>query len=96
MNEIINSIYSNPEDWHMGAYQFVHKDGIMIWANLGFLGLELNNALKISFMERIRLWRAIRWWGKNAPTRTTDRDFPIESPRPLNFAAIERQNIYES
>ncbi len=68
MEAIINSIYNNPEDWKSTNHAFRHKSGFAIWTANGFFHIKpYGNSVAMTFLQKIRLWRAFKWWSKNAP-----------------------------
>ncbi len=71
MDELIESIYKAPEDWVMGTYRFLHRPtGLVVWVANGFWFLkveQLGSDGYMSFMDKVRLHKAIKWWRKNVP-----------------------------
>ena len=63
---IIESIYKQPEAWHIGDPYFWHNDGAKVWIKNGLFFCE---PLGCSFglYNKYRLWVAYKWWCINAP-----------------------------
>ena len=71
MEDIINNIYKNPEDWTVNEHTFKHKSSLQIWTAGGFLSVHIcQKSVYITFLQKIRIWRAFKWWSKNAPLST--------------------------
>ncbi len=68
MEELIKSIYENPEDWELGKHTFKHKNGFLLWVANGvfFVGPH-ESKMYITFIQKIRIWLAYKWWCKHAP-----------------------------
>lgn len=67
MEELIASIYSNPEDWSVGYGGFNHvPSDLEFCVDLGGTRCRYND-LHISLWQAYRLRKAFRWWCKNAP-----------------------------
>ncbi|BAQ84253.1 hypothetical protein [uncultured Mediterranean phage uvMED] len=68
MEDLIKSIYKNPEDWRLDIFTFNHKKGFELWvANGFFFAAPYESGMHISFIQKIRIWRAYKWWCKHAP-----------------------------
>ena len=71
---VIESIYSEPEKWRQGDCTFVHQDGAQVWtSNIPILDTNMYPNVSMSFITKIRLWRAIRWWSNNAPVNAFNK-----------------------
>ena len=65
---VIESIYKEPEKWSQGDYTFNHEDGAQVWtSNIPIIDTNMYPEVSMSFITKFKLWRAIRWWGNNAP-----------------------------
>lgn len=69
MEELIDSVYNNPEDWTISRFEFQHKpSGFTVWTNLGFLGCNVtSSSLRMNYSQKWRIWKAFKWWCSNAP-----------------------------
>ena len=68
MEELIQSIYNNPEDWTAREYAFTHKSGFEFWVANGFFFMSpYGSGGRLNFLQQIRAWRAYKWWCANAP-----------------------------
>ena len=63
---LIESIYKKPEDWTPSEYTFNHKSGANLWIKSGCMFCQPLGG-SFSLINKIRAWRAFRWWCKNAP-----------------------------
>ena len=67
MDELIESIYSDPDNWDLDGYTF-RKGEINIWVSNGvFYVRPYEKGWKFTFMQKFRFWRAYKWWLKNCP-----------------------------
>ena len=69
MDEIIESIYSYPDEWELHEFTF-RRGRLHFWIANGRGGLEpyRSKNVHMSFMDKWRFWRAFKWWCKNAPS----------------------------
>ena len=65
---VVESIYKEPEKWKQTEHTFRHENGAQIWtANIPILNTNMYPEIHMSLFMKIKIWRAIRWWAKNAP-----------------------------
>jgi hypothetical protein len=64
---ILESIYNEPEKWHISLCRFVHEDGASIWVGNGLLFCNIEPSGGFGFVMKIKVWRAYKWWLYNAP-----------------------------
>ena len=69
---LIDSIYSNPQDWRTGEHYFIHKAGAKLWISNGIFYCEPAGG-KFDLLTKWRAWRAFRWWCVNAPVEAYGR-----------------------
>jgi len=68
MDEIIESIYESPDDWEISQFTFNHKGGFSLWVSDGFIFAEpYQSGMHINFSQKLKIWKAYKWWCKNAP-----------------------------
>lgn len=68
MDEIIQSIYSDPESWSAAKHTFNHKSGFKLWIANGFwYARPYEVGIYITFIQKYKLWQAYKWWCLNAP-----------------------------
>lgn len=77
MNELIASIYENPEKWYQTRHTLKHDNGIEVWTANGFWFLKPENGGSFNFIQRIRMHRAYRWWLANAPISHITGKIPV-------------------
>jgi len=65
---VVESIYGEPEKWKQTDYTFKHENGAEIWtSNIPILNTNMHPEVHMGLIMKIKIWWAIRWWGKNAP-----------------------------
>ena len=68
MEELIKSIYSSPEDWSIDLNTFDHSGGFKLWIAGGYsFCAPYKSGMNMTFFQKIRIWRAYKWWCANAP-----------------------------
>lgn len=65
-NRIIDSIYNNPEQWHITEYYFYHDKGFKFWIGNGFTFFKPQSGT-FGFWDKLKAWKAYKWWMKNVP-----------------------------
>jgi len=63
----LESIYAEPEKWHVDSHYFIHEDGFRLWVHSGGQFVHVTAGGKLGIIERWRYWQAFKWWRKNAP-----------------------------
>ena len=68
MNELLQSVYNQPESWDCDKFHF-RRGHFSIWIANGatFCAPEGKGRASFTLLDRWRWWRAYRWWCKNAP-----------------------------
>lgn len=68
MDELLQSIYDEPDKWTLDRHLF-RRGAIQIWICNGMLSVKTYEGphLPFTMRDRRRFWRAFRWWCKNAP-----------------------------
>ena len=66
LQQIINSLETEPELWTQGHFTLDHKYGFSIWtANIPYLDIGIYKpSRKIGFIDKIRLQIAVNRWHK--------------------------------
>ena len=68
MNELIQSIYDNPQDWSQKCeYHFFHKSGTSFWVANSYYGFKCENRGEFNWLQKRAAYKAYRWWLANAP-----------------------------
>ena len=71
---IVQSIYETPEKWKQTEFTFLHENGAEIWTrNVPILSTNMYPSIHMSLITKFKIWRAIRWWSKNAPIEAFGR-----------------------
>lgn len=66
MDELIQRIYDNPQEWTISRHHFTHKpSGVMIWVANGFTFFQTENTLKFNFIQKVKCYVAFKKWCKN-------------------------------
>ena len=64
---LIESIYSEPEKWIVSEYTLTHQSGAQLWISNGRAFCRPYPGGSYGMLDKIRAWRAYRWWTSNAP-----------------------------
>jgi hypothetical protein len=68
MEELIQSIYDNPEQWKINRHTFDHSGGFSLWVSNGFIFMSPHSsAIKMNWSQKWRINKAYKWWCCNAP-----------------------------
>ena len=68
MKELIQSVYNSPKDWKVNAHTFVYKDRFQMWTANGFSSFRpYQSSVNVTFIQKLRMWKAFKWWCVNAP-----------------------------
>lgn len=68
MEEIIQSIYDDPQYWEITSHRFVYKKSFNFWVANGFIGFApYESGMHMTFGQKVRAWKAFKWWCKQAP-----------------------------
>lgn len=71
VDQIINLLKNDPENWRTCWVTINHKSGISIWTNTVILPEIYNPKRKISILDKIRLKLAINRWYRRPLTIET-------------------------
>lgn len=68
MDELLKSIYNDPQSWTLSEFTF-DRGPYHIWiANgRGFVKPYHSPRLHFSYLDKWRFWKAFKWWCKNKP-----------------------------
>lgn len=66
VQQIIESLEQEPEQWFQDQFTLNHKNGVEIWtANIPYLSIGIYQPKrKINLIEKIQLQRAVNRWNK--------------------------------
>ena len=68
MEELIQSIYDNPENWTISRHTFNHKGGFKLWIPNGLMCCRpYESGMNMSYSQKWRIWIAYKWWCSSAP-----------------------------
>lgn len=71
---VIDSIYNEPEKWTQTDHTFRHQNGAQIWtSNIPILDTNMYPEVYMSLSVKFKIWRAIKWWSRNAPIEALGR-----------------------
>ncbi len=71
---VIESIYNEPEKWTQTDYTLKHIDGAQVWtSNLPVFNTNMYPSVSISLLNKYKLYKAVKWWGNNAPIEAFNR-----------------------
>jgi len=68
VKEICTSLREHPEDWTLNKHRIKHiETHVALWVASGRCFVVLNHPCKIKFSiwNKIRIWRAFKYWCKN-------------------------------
>jgi len=65
---VVESIYNEPEKWTQTQFTLTHCSGAEVWtSNMPIFDTNMYPATGMSLIAKFKLWKAVRWWGNNAP-----------------------------
>ena len=71
---VIQSLYNEPEKWRQKDHTLDHVDGARVWtSNVPFFDTNMFPSVRMSMANKWRLYKAVKWWGNNAPIEAFNR-----------------------
>ena len=69
-NSTIDSIYNEPEKWHVNEHYFYHDSGFNFWIANGRSYFKPKCG-SFGFWDNRKAWKAYNWWMRNKPVDHT-------------------------